>query len=793
MNYGRFFRLNQALSKVVSGIAIYDYIDLPAYFGPSIDNPMSPKYPISVTITSDSICFRLHYSAFKLDKGGDSDFPQYAYDKDDIDKKAQNKMQVEMGMAHMEEIVLELPFSDISSSRLSDTIKNIYNSTFPQVIDENTSMGGRYLEQLIKKRYPIEKDKESENGKDSVEDILYRNLRKMSDETDSFSTLWLMDLVREDRIYLYSKQKVIDDKTKKEKEIDVIKGFLRKLLLDFMFDMKHSDVFQNSACYQKMYSGLMSDFYFSALMHKCDYYYHRKQIREAVNKKEYDRDTIVTLYAEELFRAEELWVKDITSSQAEDTFEYFYDKKHFVRRELNEDGLFNKYPSWFADPEEEMRRVCFTMREKGGTKERHMCNMDVLIKLLDIRHDEMKKDFIESKMVKMRNDNQKLISQWFLKRYDFKDLFHLHLYKYANSYLVAVLVISLFLLMPFVGMDLRYIALCGSSLFFFMHLFRWFYIYQKDVEPQSKIDSRRNKITLNRIKGTCFFSGLLVLFLSFCFYTDSISLKVIWDNLSNMSLCSLIVLFSFIFIPLFIIIPWKKMFNSWNAFCSNVFPIEPKLQHVMSNLHLLFPRLVASITASWITISMGFDLYVSFFDATPAWATVFVLLAILLLFVMFEINKVTPNSNSWIKLFRSIELIVISYAISLIIGIVVINFLGERYLEKGGYVGDGTFNEQYVETKNGFGVFDIDGEKSNITFSSSTYKQNVAKLDSVFHINKRGEKSANYSLVEHVYIFSGELFVLRNFLVMFAFIAMFMGIFIQIIIFGDSNKQMTEL
>ena len=37
-----------------------------------------------------------------------------------------------------------------------------------------------------------------------------------------------------------------------------------------------------------------------------------------------------------------------------------------------------------------------------------------------------------------------------------------------------------------------------------------------------------------------------------------------------------------------------------------------------------------------------------------------------------------------------------------------------------------------------------------------------------------------------------DLFILRDFLIMFAFIAMFSGIFIQLIIFGD-NKQMTEL
>jgi hypothetical protein len=833
MNYGRFFRLNQTLSKVVDGVAIYDYVDLPAYFGPSIDNPMSPKYPISVTITAEMVCFRLHYSAFKIDKSGDGDFPQYAYDKDDIDTKSLKK-GVSMGMAHMEEIVLELPFANISSSRLPSTIKKIYNSTFPQVMDENTSMGGRYLEQLIKKRFPIKIDDLNEKNEGCVEDIIYRNLRKMSDETASYSTLWLMDLVREDRIYLYSKQIVKDEKTRKEKKIDVVTGFLRKLLLDFMFDLKHSDVFQNSACYQKMYSGLMSDFYFSALMHKCEYYYYRKLIREAVNEKEYNRETLVTLYAEELFRAEELWIKDIMSSQAEDHFDYFHDGKHLFWKELKEDGIFEKFPSWFADPEEEMRRVCFTMREKDGSRERHMCNMDILIKLLDISRDAVKPNTIESQMIKMRDDSYRLISQWFLKRYDFKDLFHLHMFKYSNSYLITVLVISLLLMMPFLGMDLGHIAVCGCGLFCLLHFYRWFAIYLKNAEKKNEIDKRRNEASLGRIKWTGFTSFLFTLALACNFFQIGELWKGLANYVNNIDLCHLIVISILFISPLFVIIPWKRLrlVKAWKAICISLFPLEPKLQHVMSNLHLLLPRLVASITASWITLSMGFDLYVSFFDATPAWATVTVLLAILLLFVMYEINSVTPNSCSWIKLFRSLELIVISYTISLIVGIVVINFLGERYLEKGGYVGDDEFYKQYVETNNGFKDIGknkrIDKSNKNSTISVESiqklqtkddsvkymlacidyifqkaiqddslssivnyYKRNVANLDSVYHVSK-SDVNSKYPLVEHIHILGGDVFILRNFLIMFAFIAMFTGIFIQLIIFGD-NKQMTEL
>lgn len=789
MNYGRYFRLNQALSKVVDGVAIYDYIDLPAYFGPSVDNPMSPKYPISVTITADTVCFRLHYSAFKIENKIQTENPRYAYDRDDINNKAftieDGKCLNQVGMAHMEEIVLELPFQDVTSTRLSDTIKSIYNTRFPQVEDENISMGGRYLEQLIRRRYPLKNDEIEENN---IEIELYKRLREVTDNTASYSTLWLMDLIKKRRINIY--QEANNKQSNDNHHYLPIVGFLRKLLLDFMFDLKHSDVFQNSANYQKMFSGLMSDFYFSALMHKCEYYYHRKLIREAINQEGgYNRDAIVTLYAEELFRAEELWTKDVMSADAE---EQFYYKDISFWQEFKEDCVFKKYPSWFADPEEEMRRICFTMREKEGKQERHMCNMDVLVRLLNIRRDSNseKNNQIEQNMFKMRDDTFEQISKWFLKRYDFKDLFHLHMFKYANSSLIAVLVISLLLLMPFIGMDLRYIVICCGTLFFIINFLRWFYIYQKNPDEKYEIDKKRNAMALNRIKGTCFISGIL----TFIFALGFFPVSGLWDRLkdyvSNLSTCMLCVLSALIVAPVMVITPWESL--RWKkvkeAISSRVFPVEPKLQHIMSNLHLLLPRLVASIAASWITLSMGFDLYVSFFDARPSWETILILLVILLLFVMFEVNRVTPNSNSWLKLYRSVELIVISYTISLIIGFVVINFLGERFLEKGGYVGENEFYTQYVENKVGFK--DVKKEKRS-PLKIAPYKSNVNKLDSVYHFSKDGKIGA-YPVIEHISFFEWDVLVLRDFLIMFAFVTMFMGIFIQLIILGDS-KQMTEL
>lgn len=797
MNYGRYFRLNQALSKVVDGVAIYDYIDLPAYFGPSVDNPMSPKYPISVTITSDSICFKLHYSAFKIEKKEDEktdnineqETSHYAYSKEDIDDKAfpieDERISNIMGMAHMEEVILELPYTDNVSNKLLDTIKKIYNTKFPlqekeKDDEEQISYGGRFIEQLIRKRYPGYIRPEEEVEKLSLEDKMYHMLQVVSDNTASYSSLWLMDLkeLQTNAIYLY------DNKNH-------VVGFLRKLLLDFMFDLKHSDVFQNSANYQKMYSGLMSNFYFSALMHKCDYYYHRKLIRKAINQEGgYNRDTIVTLYAEELFRAEELWAKDIMSTDAE---ERFYYKDISSWQEFKEDCVFKKYPSWFADPEEEMRRICFTMREKEGKQERHMCNMDILVRLLNIHRDSEIRNQIEPNMVKMRDDTFEQISKWFLKRYDFKDLFHLHMYKYANIMIITILVILIFLLMPLVALDLPLIIIAGSTMLCLMSLMRLLTVGQINSTSKNLIDKRRNIMSLCRIKSYSAVAGALTLFFSLCFYWDYFK-----KAFNNSHICLIIIVIALVIAPLIAITPWDKL-------KSELVPIEPKLQHVMSNIHLLLPRLVASITASWITLSVGFDLYVAFFDATPDWSTVIVLMVILLLFVMFEINKVAPHINAKVKLLRSVELIVFSYSISLIVGLFIVNFLGEKFLEKGGYVGEGEFYKQYV--KRG------DKERFYITndticllgkdIDSSLFHNNVKNLKNVYHgeivdtvIENRIKKiniNYTYALVEDISIFGTKhIFVLRDFLIMFSFIAMFMGIFIQLIILGD-NKQMTEL
>ena len=799
MNYGRYFRLNQALSKVVDGVAIYDYVDLPAYFGPSEENPMSPKYPISVTITSDTVCFRLHYSAFKLDKSGDSDFPQYAYDKDDIDKKALNRKQVDIGMAHMEEVILELPFAQVSSSKLSDTIKSIYNSTFPQVIDENTSMGGRFLEQIIRKRFPSSNDIQSmeSTGKDDtnrIEDDLYKKLREISDNTASYSSLWLMDLYKGDRIDLYKKD-----------NNNLIVGFLRKLLLDFMFDLKHSDLFQNSTNYQKMYSGLMSDFFFSALMHKCEYYYYRKLINDEIRtynaevdseKKNGIKERIIKLYVEELSKVEKTWSNDVMSPKSELLFGARQPAgKILYRMGLSKSDEFRTFPSWFAEPEEEMRRICFPMKEESG--EVHICNIDTLKEFLGVNTN--KEDGIEYRINAIRIEMREKISRWFLKRYDFDGAVYFHLSKPWNRELLICLLafcICLFVLPCLIQKTIDCKALKNIQYYFPMIIglvslgatlvFFHYYNKEKIQNQNDSLDLSFKKQSYNRIKVFFVLIFAIVIsindvFLGFVFLSSIVLRKEL-----NLMIPSIIV---FAMIIGSLIDTSTTISTCFKLFVSLIYitilvnkrrkiitEVSFYLKRVISYLHLFFPRLVASITAAWITLTVGFDLYAAFFDNPVSWPTGIFIGSVVLLFIMYEINRIASSCSVGRKISRSVELLLISYAISLVVGIVVIDFVGARFVDRGGI--DEVFEKEYEYSFNSksddFGRMEAPLVVSNLPRANELAYNELIKT-----------KIIKFTFGEH------DVLYMRDFLFMFAFIAMFIGIFLQMIIFEE--KQMTEL
>lgn len=883
MNYGKFFRLNKNLSRIEDGFAVYDYMDLPAYFTPSTNNLMSPKYPVSMMILGDSVAFKLHYSAYKIETASEfqtlekpnhkvPEYPQYLYD-------IKSKHKVNVGdttkIVHMEEIILELPFTDTVGRSLSDTIRDIYHTPFPLIQKEggiSKSSGGRFLESLIRCRYLEEnvfEDKDLDNH-------FYESLRKISDGTASYSTLWLMELIKKENNNIRYRR--TDNEGK-------IIGFLRKLLLDFMFDLKHSDVFQNSNNYQKMFSGLMSDFYFSALMHKCEYYYYRdlvtKEMDRMTNK---DKEKILTLYGDNLRKSEELWTQDIMNPNAEKHFEHHYRANKWYH-EIFGHYNFSCWPSWFAEPEEEMRRVCFTMIEKANGN-KHICNTDTLVECLGLDK-QSSNNSLAMEMIKSRDESYEKISKWFLKRYDFNDVLHLHIAKHFN--IVVIIFVAVFLFWFFDAKEffnlihdkineLRFVFVISILIIFYVILvyesWKCFQIRRKEFPTISPVDiiaytqneiSYGNKWKIIILICSCcliynyqeYLLYLLPVFHSI-FESESIKwmAKSLHDNIGELSIYALVIflgglvcssvsgifVFQFKTSRLLVArrsITYKKIFglffivslflcayeNFSNykfmiilalivffviTYYNRWFGIMPTI-HPISSLHLLFPRLVAAITAAWFAMSMGFDIYVSFFDQLPSWYTALAISGVVFGFIMYEINRIMPSCSSLRKIFRSFEFLLISYCISLLVGVVVINFVGEKYLERGGFIDD--FHDQYVgHFENNYGLqyhpyiinnpISIDSlnttEKKIDYLVNQTYRKTEdfysKKVDSLKYIyHSKKIKDAEYVKIKDYPIIQKKhnIFFMRDFLIMFSFIAMFWGIFIQMIFIGD--KQMTEL
>jgi len=807
MNYGKFFRLNLKESKLVDGIAVYDYIDLPAYFGST--KPISPKYPITLIITNNCVKFRLHYCAYNVNEGQGTG--KYFYEMDDaINEANKSSSNIEKNLlngsirgedvvqiVHMQEVFLELPFD--YTNRLSSLIKHTYYSHFPHL-----DKGEGFLNMLIDKRYGdyfsiIPAD-------NSTEEKQYKTLRQSIDGDRSYSTLWLMglgqnetnfshngiierSLVTKDKerfVWKVSKDKYLCELKdilykadtlfpveKGEYKIAIVgldkpaiiyvgkkgvleritcesiketseailnraqtsyyTGFLRKLLLDFMFDLQHSDVFQSSNTYNEMYSGLMSDFFFSSLIHKCEYYYYRGIVKDVVKDAEglyvEDKETklknIGSLYAPKLFDAEKQWVEDIMNPSAEKEFNYVPNdfnsqnvqsdfikrSKDFIKR--SKEGFSRIFNSnkfivrnqWFVAPEEELQRICFK-KEDCLTNKTHVCSSNDLAEYLGISRTNRK----------AINALRTKESQWFFKRFDFRDAYHLHLFKYSH--------------------------LCGFWILFALVFFTFLFCH--DIARQNFWD---NKSTFLVGGGVSYLIIIVFAYIRGYMFTriyyagaeDPLCVahkNSIWKRaFFGLSLIA-------VPIVMMVVGAWRLEMTwiKWMTLIIGIIILQVLIwrSNGVSNIHLVYPRLIASITAAWLTLAIGNELFQTFYKEKVSPFSCVILGIIVLFFLMYEINRQIPYVSVSQKIWRSIQMLVFSYAISLAIGISIINFIGKESLQASD---KHLYCDSYVQQF----LWDLDGYK---------------------------------------FLF------LPDFLIQFSFLAMFIGIFIQMLF---EEKNITEV
>ena len=629
MNSGSFFRLYLENSKVVEGVTYYEYIDLPDFDA----GQDGLRYPIKMAITQDRVLFLSHYYQ-------DKSWPR-----------------------HTEEVILDLPFSVSNTEALSSIIKRIYNTVFPL---------SDHLQKLLERRYDFETKFTTidQNEKEIIKK--YQYLQNSQIDDDSYSSLFIWGLRDNDnKDWFQLKNTKKENKANESVESDKkpskkpFTKFLRKLLLDFMFDLMHSDVFESSKYYTNMKDGLMSDFFFSSIIKKCEFYYHRLLIRNRYREiNENEKNNIIKkIYAEKLNEAEIAWTEVIMSPLAEKHFSFipeWYENQVTRNRQQG----FSVSESWFVDPEEEMSRILFPLPEiKEETHTREAKNKDKepktiyylnsyeLSKLVDVDKSGNAK---KRKALLARNTR---ISQWFYRRFDFDDALRLHVFRFWNLVLVSfLLTLCIFVNIPsmnFLECPINLaisISIAGgcsltAAFIFFCGLIK---IRANGSSFKTTIDYRlvyeRRKREIGRALFVALFMGTIALFL---FFLES----------SNKGWAVLKILIPLVLLIIVCITP----------------PNRPRFE----DIHLVLPRLVASITTAWIMIVIGNDI-VKEFIAWPLWI---ILSLVVFVFILYENNKSIRSIRTWRKMWRAFELIVISYSISLVVGALAINILSPGILQ----------------------------------------------------------------------------------------------------------------
>ncbi len=637
MNNGSFFCLDHETSKIEEGIAIFDYVDLPDLS----DGDNIVKYPVRLSISPDRVKFYVHF----FDENGTP--------------------------RHMEEVILDLPYLTKDNESLSSTIKTIYNTAFPQK---------DRLDDLVDLHYT------------KTDNSAYKNFRKIRINQDTYSSLYIWGLFDEKRHY----------QMKDDSDASVTR-FLRKLLLDFMFDLMHSDVFESSKFYSQMREGLLSDFFFSSIVKKSEYYYYRRLIRRKCKdedvlskiddlskyvkelrkierkrrnnidriercplKKRYEKQKeiskinddyaknkaelvdakreyaaivqrLTALYAEDFDRAEKEWIEMIVNPLSEKHFSYtpeWYDNKLPRKKHPG----FCVSDSWFVDPEEEMERIIFPSvedvppKEGKHKKDYHYLNSFELYHLIGTGDD--------SSVI----SRESKVSKWFYRRFALRDAFRLHFFNLGNAVIVSLLaVMAIASFFPCFWTCPRNFALLPASLSFsFCVAGIYYFILVRRAKNLEKIDELLVK---NRRKREFFRSfRFALLFLgawAFLYYYESPDLRVLILKLAV-----------FIGIPLSLL-------------------IIPPRPHLLPNIHLFVPRLVASITAAWIVLVIGNNL----FEEQLSWPLRIILLVVVSFFVYYENNKTIQFVPTGQKILRASELLVISFSISLMVGLLAIDIL----------------------------------------------------------------------------------------------------------------------
>jgi hypothetical protein len=333
MNFGKFFRLNNVKSNLSEGIAVFDYIWLH-----DADVDKSAEYPVYLTITRENIDFHVHYH-FDGNK----------------DRKHISK--------HLHNTILSLPLSSNIEIKdgLTGTLAEGFKTNFPKFDYENSYLWKLYWKTIWKNRDWYDSDINYFSLESFVVcDNKEKTWKELIGEAKSFD---------DESSYFDSKNKENEESDNKEPE--EVNRFIRDLILNFIFDLEQTKVFQTSPQYEYISVKLKENYFFNALAAKANFYYWREIIKQETNcpcnnglcKKHLIKkleENSLSVYIEYYLKAKMQWEKVIRSPKAEENFNGYEDK-------------------WFDDPEIEMNNVRLSWWKKKNSEKNKLKKIDQII------------------------------------------------------------------------------------------------------------------------------------------------------------------------------------------------------------------------------------------------------------------------------------------------------------------------------------------------------------------------------------------------------------------------------
>jgi hypothetical protein len=630
MNYGRFFVLDED-SRLDKGVTVFNYLwlnDEKNTISERTSNKETRKYPIYVSITKEAINFYSHY---------------FYEEPEEPEKKDKHRKS-----RHQHELILSLPLSENLDVKdgLTTALVEAYNAPYP-IYDKGANACNYQLGLLEKKirseKFCKEKDNMSYWNLDTfhinpkikifkekcnalileISDILKKNIPEITNEEEIASCFFNEILIRNDnfdtwikrvqlsyKIELSSAKNELENFRKKEtiQKIPVANWFIHKLILDFLFDLEHTKVFQNCPYYEHLSIRLKENFFFSALANKADYYYNRKIIKAELESNSTSSSKQEFLY-DQFSKIEEIWAATIRNPKSD----FFF--------------IIDQNDGWFNEPEKEMESIYNECEIHQNTKKKRCVFLDyiqrfnkppktqnriTLFQKIEYSDDNNGEKRERERRVQLRKNSRKN-SKWFLQKFDFRNALFNH--KVSTS-------IKIFLIL--------FCILNAVSVIFFPRLL----------------------ITIPWI--------WVVLFLI---------ISLLWG------------------INYYIIRKCKSAtdYGIINTYYSY-------------GMFLFIPRLFAAIFAVWMTLTFSEDLFRVFFDIklSPFWVLIPIIL--LFFFVSSEINKSVPYIKLSERIKRTATLLYIAFFYSFSIGFCVTGIVGDRFLERSGFVKD--FYEDHVLFRN---------------------------------------------------------------------------------------------